>query len=260
VESARVADGVRLAELMATLSLVTDLGLGRPLGRELAVCLSALELAERLGVAAETRVEVYYVALVAHIGCTAAAPHLADWVAGDEIRFQQAAEVLGPMSEPGEDLRFFARRFADDRPLPERLRLVAAMLAGGQARFARMAADLCDGGRLLAERLHLPAGVALALGQYTERWDGKGFPGQVSGEAIAPAIRIVRVAHDLLAVGQARGLAAAVEALRRRRGRGYDPAAVDAALAEPQRLVEVADVDDGWERVIAAEPAPAATV
>ena len=220
---------------MAALSLATDLGLGQPLEHELGVCLSALELADRLGCGEEECSDVYYVALLAHVGCTAAAPHFASWVGGDEIHFQRGAQVLGPASEPSEDVRYLVRRFADDRPLPERARLVAKMLVGGQKRFELAAANLCEGGRLLARRLHLPDEVALALGQVTERWDGKGVPGAAAGEEISRPLRIVRVAHDFVAIAQARDRAAAIEALRRRRGRGYDPAVVDAALADPER-------------------------
>jgi len=157
-------------------------------------------------------------------------------------------------------LRYFVRRFADDRPLPERARLVARILVGGQKQFELMAANLCEGATLLARRLHLPDAVALALGQLTERWDGKGMPGEASGEQISRPLRIVRVAHDLVATAHGRDREAAIKALARRRGRGYDPAIVDAALAEPEALLRAADVPDAWERVIDAEPQPVATI
>ncbi len=99
-------DQVRLAELMAALSLATDLGLGQPLDHELGVCLAALELADRLGSTAEQSSAVYYVALLVHVGCTAAAPHLASWVGGDEINFQSGAQALGLASQPSENLPF----------------------------------------------------------------------------------------------------------------------------------------------------------
>jgi HD-GYP domain-containing protein (c-di-GMP phosphodiesterase class II) len=260
VEAARPDDHIRLAELMAALSLATDLGLGQPLAHELGVCLSALELADRLGCMPEERSDVYYVALLAHIGCTAAAPYFASWVGGDEIHFQTGVQALGPASEPAEDMRYLVRRFADDRPLAERARLVARQLVGGQKRFERAASNLCEGGRLLAQRLHLPDEVARALGQMTARWDGKGVPGDVAGEEISRPLRIVRVSHDLVVIAHARDREAAIETLRRRRGRGYDPVVVDAALAEPAALLHAADVPDAWERVIDAEPGPAATI
>ena len=60
MEAARAPDNpVRLAELMASLSLATDLGLGQPLEHALKVCLSALELADRLGCSREESSDVY---------------------------------------------------------------------------------------------------------------------------------------------------------------------------------------------------------
>ncbi len=174
--AARPDEPVRLAELMAALSLATDLGLGRPLERELAICLAALELADRLGCSPEERSDVYYVALLAHLGCTGAAADFASWAGGDEIRFLRGMQELGLGSEPAEDLRHLVRRLADDRPLPERARLVAGVLAGGGKQAKLMAANLCEGATLLARRLHMPDGVVAALGQLMERWDGKGHP------------------------------------------------------------------------------------
>jgi HD-GYP domain-containing protein (c-di-GMP phosphodiesterase class II) len=260
VEVGAPDDHIRLAELMAALSLATDLGLGQPLENELGVCLSALELADRLGCTAEESSEVYYVALLAHVGCTAAAPDFAGWVGGDEIHFQRGVQVLGPASEPFEDIRYLVRRLADDRPSPERARLVGKQLVAGQKRFELAAANLCEGGRLLARRLHLPAEVARALGQVTARWDGKGVPRDVGGEEISRPLRIVRVAHDFVAVADARGREAAVEALGRRRGRGYEPRVVDAAVADPEALLRAADVRDAFARVVDAEPQPVATI
>jgi HD-GYP domain-containing protein (c-di-GMP phosphodiesterase class II) len=260
VAAVRPDDPIRLAELMAALSLAIDLGLGHPLEHELGICLSALELADRVGCDPAERSDVYYVALLAHVGCTGAAGYLASWVGGDEIYFHRSESVTGPAAEPLEDLRYLVSRFADDRPLPERARLIAGMLARGHKRYEVAAANLCEGGRLLARRLHLGDEVARALGQVTERWDGKGVPGAAAGEEICRPVRIVRVAHDLVAIARARDLAAATTALRRRRGRGYDPAVVDAALADPGALLRASELPDAWERVIDAEPQPVATI
>ena len=94
----------------------------------------------------------------------------------------------------------------------------------------------------------------------TARWDGKGVPADVAGEQISRPLRIVHVAHDFVAVARARDRAAALEALGRRRGRGYDPRIVDVALAEPEALLRAADAPDGFGRVLDAEPKPVATI
>jgi hypothetical protein len=80
------------------------------------------------------------------------------------------------MSQSSEDLRYFLTRFADDKPFPERARLVAGILLGGQKRFEQMGANLCEGATLLARQLHLPDAVALALGQLLERWTARACP------------------------------------------------------------------------------------
>ena len=260
METAGSDDRIRVAELMAALSLATDLGLGQPLHHQLAVCLTALELATRLGCSDEERTEVYYIALVAHVGCTGAAPYVASWIGGDDVGFQRGAQQLGPMSQPSEDLRYFLTRFADDQSLPARVRLAVPMLLSGTHRFELMGANLCEGATLLARRLHMPDAVALALGQMLERWDGKGLPGTAAGEEISRPLRIVRVAQDLVAIAHARDLDAAIAALRRRCGHGHDPAVVGAALADPASLVRATDVPDAWERVLDAEPRPVAMI
>src|SRR5688572_5197102 len=127
---------------MAALSLATDLGLGQPLQRQLAVCLATLELADRLGCSDIERSEAYYIALVTHVGCTGAASHFASWMGGDDIGFQRGAQQLGAMSQPSEDLRYFLTRFADDRSLPTKVRLILPMLLGGTHRFELMGANL----------------------------------------------------------------------------------------------------------------------
>ena len=57
--SSAAASKVRLAELVALLSLGTDLGLGQPMEHMIRACLIALRLGERLGLAESERVVVY---------------------------------------------------------------------------------------------------------------------------------------------------------------------------------------------------------
>ena len=76
--------GVRLAELVAALSLGIDLGFGQPMEHVLRQCLIALRLAERLGLDEEARAAVYYTALLVNVGCHTDAHEQAKWF-GDDI-------------------------------------------------------------------------------------------------------------------------------------------------------------------------------
>ena len=68
-----MADGsdrahLRLAELVAALSLGVDLGFGQPMEHVLRQCLIALRLAERAGLDEHRRADVYYTALLVSVG------------------------------------------------------------------------------------------------------------------------------------------------------------------------------------------------
>jgi hypothetical protein len=75
---------LQLAEVLATLSLASDLGLGQPMEYLLRTCLLATRLAERLGLANQDLQAVYYTALLRWVGCTGHA-HEASLLFGDEI-------------------------------------------------------------------------------------------------------------------------------------------------------------------------------
>src|SRR5919206_177775 len=75
---------VRLAELVAALSLGVDLGFGQPMEHVLRQCLIALRLAEQVGLDEEERAVVYYTALLVNVGCHSDAHEQAKWF-GDDI-------------------------------------------------------------------------------------------------------------------------------------------------------------------------------
>ena len=75
---------VRLAELVAALSLGVDLGFGQPMEHMLRQCLIALRLAERVGLDEQRRADVYYTALLVGVGCHTDAHEQAKWF-GDDI-------------------------------------------------------------------------------------------------------------------------------------------------------------------------------
>jgi hypothetical protein len=62
---------VRRAEVVAALSLATYLGVGQPLGHALRSCPLAVNLGEALGLREAELHDVYYVAFLQRVGCTA---------------------------------------------------------------------------------------------------------------------------------------------------------------------------------------------
>src|SRR5215813_12279743 len=90
---------VRLAELVAALSLGIDLGFGQPMEHVLRQCLIALRLADRLGLDERQRAAVYYSGLLINVGCHADAHEQAKWFGDDiaikAIKYQHDSRSLG---------------------------------------------------------------------------------------------------------------------------------------------------------------------
>ncbi len=58
-----------LAELVSTLSIASDLGMGRPVERVLRQTVIAMRLADAAGVAPDVRASTYYTSLLTWVGC-----------------------------------------------------------------------------------------------------------------------------------------------------------------------------------------------
>jgi HD domain len=235
-----------MSELIAAISLAIDLATGQPMDHALRTCRLATELARELGLDPGTTADVYYVALLRFLGCTADAPEMAHLAGGDNLGFfADFAPVY--MGSTAEGLRAVARGAGRGQPLPRRARLFVQAL-----RSARSEVSHCEVGARLAARLGLSGGVVEALGHAYERWDGRGLPDGLAGEAVPIAVRVVVVARDALLWQRMSGTGAALEVLLRRRGAAYDPAVVDAVLSVGLE----GDGGSPWEEVLAAEPAP----
>ena len=74
----------RAAEVIAALSLATDLGIGVPLEHGLQSTLIAMRLGERLGVDPDTASQTYYACLLFYVGCTADAEVAAETFGDDD--------------------------------------------------------------------------------------------------------------------------------------------------------------------------------
>src|SRR5256885_12850821 len=80
---------LRLAELVAALSLGVDLGFGQPMEHVLRQCVISLRLAELVGMDDRDRMVVYYSALLVNVGCHSDAHEQAKWF-GDDIALKSS--------------------------------------------------------------------------------------------------------------------------------------------------------------------------
>jgi HD-GYP domain-containing protein (c-di-GMP phosphodiesterase class II) len=246
------ATGLRLAELIGSLSLAVDLGLGQPTEHVLRSALIGLRLAERLALSEEERAAVYYAALIAWVGCHSDGHEQAQWF-GDDIALRHdifEVDMVG-LSAAG----FFLRHLGAGQAPLQRARLAASFMASGRSWMAAMQPTHCLVAGELAERLGLGAAVRDPLQEAFERWDGKSTPLGLKGEQISLTARIVHLANVVEVFHCADGVDAAIAVARQRRGTQFDPALVDRFCADAEEILADLDAATCWDDVIGAEPA-----
>jgi len=251
--SAGTSLDMRWSELVAAISLATDVGMAQPLESGLGTCLVATGLAERVGLDAADRQRVYHLALLQHIGCTAATSTVAA-VMGDEMLMRAHAATLD-FADRRQMLAFVLRHVARANPPLARPSALARALAGG-ARVNASVADVCEAARLLVGRFGYEPGFADDIERVLEYWDGTGFPGRAAGEAIPVAVRVVQVATLAVAAQREAGVDGAAALVRTRSGHSLGPAEAGVFLADPAGLLGPLHGPALWAEVITAEPVP----
>jgi len=249
--------GVRLAELMAALSVATDLGMGQPLETALSSCVVAIRLGEALGLDTDTMRDVFYQALLRYIGCNADTYLLAALV-GDELALRRDFAAVDPGDVPAVvDLAVRFIRQANAGEPPPRMEAVVArgLLTLPQLTHESFAGH-CEVAQRLARRLGLAESLLVCLGQLYERWDGAGQPHGLKGDAVAPAVLVVTLAQDAVVWSRIGGSDAAVATVRKRSGGAYDPGMAERFCEEASSILAGLDREPTWESVLALEPPP----
>lgn len=250
-----VAAGIRLAEVIAALSLATDLGMGQPMEYAQCVCVLSVRLGEALGLSESELREVYYLALLRHIGCNAETYRMAD-LFGDELalRTHIAAVDSGHTSQVIGLVIRSIRQANEGGSALHLAHMIAQGLLTGSRLMKEEYTGFCEVAQRLAERLGFGEGIQLALGQVFERWDGRGIPGRVKGEGIALAMRIVALAQDAITFHRLEGIEAAVTMARQRKGTIYDPRMVECFCQQAPQLLAGFEQEPSWEVVLSLEP------
>jgi HD-GYP domain-containing protein (c-di-GMP phosphodiesterase class II)/DNA-binding CsgD family transcriptional regulator len=239
---------------MGALSLAADLGVGLPAQSALRMALLAERVGRALSLPAAARAELYYAALLRYLGCSGYAHEEATVTAGDDRALLPTLELCDTTNLV-EVATAVVRKVGRGRPLATRAGAVARFLSDPQG-YAKVARAHCDQAVALARGLDLPATVVTALGQVYERHDGRGAPHRLAGDQIVMPARVTMLAQVVEAFFRAGGAAAAIEIVRKRRGKQLDPTIADAFLADAAAIVAPLASPSVWDQFLDAEPEP----
>ena len=250
---AEVTSQLRLADLITALSVVTDLGVGRREETAMRACLIATRLSDLVAVEPQARSDVYYTTLLRYIGCTAFAAEEAALWGGDEIKARAVITRIDTL-DPRELLRFqrsaVARR---SRPL-RRAWIATSSLPRLLLANRELVAAHCEVGSDLATRLGMSETVHAALRQVYERWDGRGFPHKLRGDALCLPVRFAQLASQVAACPF--GPAETCAVVKHRAGADLDPELAAVFLRHAANVIGDLDEIDVWAHTVEAEPSP----
>ncbi len=242
---------MRLADLVSAFSLATDLGLGQPMDHVLRAWRIAAELGEHVGVEGDDRGSLYYVVTLAWVGCVADTPEVAS-LFGDDIAFRGDSYGIDFAGLPL--LGFMLRHVGSGGPPLHRIRLAANLVMTGGKAVQRGLMSHCLTTARLAERFELGDDVCRPLQQVFARWDGKGVPGDVAGDAIELPMRLFHLADTVEVQHRTAGADAAIEVARAKRGKHFDPAVVDTFCAVAGAVLGDPTAEHDWDALIDGEP------
>lgn len=249
-----VRERVRTAEIVSSLCLATDLGMGFPFEHGLHATLMATRLADLMEVDQETKRHCYYLCLMVYVGCTTDAYEGTRIFAGPQTenfiphlfgsRTAAARGALRAMPPP--DARGMRRFYETAKRIPKAL-----------AENKNHQRSLCEVGEMISDRLGMPTEYTEMFYYFTERWDGKGLLRRATADEIPMPLRIGTVARDIAFQRLVGGDEHALETVVSRGGHAFDPDIVDVFARNAADVFEAGQHGDtAWGLVLAAEPKP----
>ena len=251
------SEQVRTAEIIGTLCLATDLGMGFPFEHGLHTTVIAMRLARELDVDLETRRLTYYASLLMHAGCTTDVHMAAELFGGsltdrvNPVMYGRSRDVvpafLGTIPDPGTSGLQRVAQVA--RRLPRLARRSAAAIAAN-----------CEVAGMLAVQTGAPSEVEDLLAYKVERWDGRSMLRRASGEDIPLPMRIVAVGVDAALQRHLGGEEFAAERVAEHGGHGLDPEITDRLVRHADAVLDVDPTSSAWDAVLDLEPGPPRTL
>jgi DNA-binding CsgD family transcriptional regulator len=251
-----VSGDVRLAELLATVSLASDLAHDVPAESALRDALLSVRLGRLDGWPDEELSNAYYLALLYHVGCTGAVAQQSRL--GDDIAVRHWLSEADFANQP-EVARIAVTRLARQWGPADWARAMGTFVTLGRS-VSEAFTNLAEVAAMLSERLGANASVTDSLRCAYARWDGKVFPDLPSGSGLPRIARLVHLVHVAQSHHRFGGREAADGVVRSRRGGEFDPEFADLWLANSGDLLRADSGESVWEEALQAEPEPRRTV
>ncbi len=250
-----VTPDLKLSELISALSHALDITEGQPEGHCVRCCWIGMHIGRVIGMSDDELWGLYYTLLLKDLGCSSNAARICELYLTDDLAFKRDFKTVGD-SLP-QVLHFVLKHTGLKAGLAERFRSVMGIMRDGNEIARELIATRCQRGAEIARLLRFPERVAQGIYSLDEHFNGQGKPEGLAGEAIPLYARIALLAQVIDVFHTAGGPQAALDEIRLRAGRWFDPLLVDAFgqvadTADFWRVLAAADINDA---ILALEPA-----
>ena len=220
----------------------------------LRVALLAVELARLAGWSDPDVSDVFYLALLYHIGCTGAVAAQSRLGAGDDVNVRHWMSEADYTNRP-ELMRIALTKLAPKWTPANWAPAVAALATAGRD-LPEAFANTAEAAARLSQRLGASPRVTDSLRHAYARWDGQVFPQLESGARLSASARLVHLVHVAQVYHQFGGAATADEVVRRRSGTEFDPELARLWLENSHDLLRNVPLDSVWDQALYTEPEP----
>ena len=247
---------LRVAEVVSALSQALDLGSGSTQWHSVRTCILGMRIAAQLRLPEECQNALYYALLLKDAGCSSNASQIYNTLGSDDIAAKRDVKTTDWTRTSWETLQYALTHIAPGKPFLERVRAILRV-AKSQKQDSRAVTKVrCERGASMARLIGLPENCAEGISGLDEHWDGGGNPFGVRGDDIPITSRIMLAAQTLDVFYTSAGPEQAVQVLKQRSRKWFDPEVVQAAasLAKRGNLWSSFDTNDPLSIVLTLEP------
>jgi putative nucleotidyltransferase with HDIG domain len=248
---------ISLAEVLSALSFALDLTEGQPAGHAVRSCVIGMHIADEIGLPAEAQSDLYYASLMKDAGCSTNASKMMQILGTDDIAGKRDAVAMDWTHTGWESIQFALSHVKTGAPFLERMRALFEMAANQKQNSKLLHQMRCERGASVARKIGLREEAANAIQCLNEHWNGRGEPQGMRGEHIPLLSRIMNIAQTADVFYSRHGepdAAGAVEIVRHRAKRWFDPSLVKAFSSLAAREAVWMDLANASKRVIELEP------
>jgi putative nucleotidyltransferase with HDIG domain len=252
---------IYLSEILSALSFALDLTEGAVPGHSVRSCLIGMRLAKKLRLSNAEMQSLYYALMLKDIGCSSNAARMCEIIGGDDRAIKSGVKLFDWTQINVASFKLLWQNVLPEGTALERMGRIAKIGMTRARDNEEVIGIRCDRGASIIIKLGLGETAAEAVRCLDEHWDGGGFPRRLKGDRIPLFARILAVSQHLDVFASQHSPEEAINVLKERSGRWFDPEIVRVATAlhRENKLWEHCLPGDDQEiaraAVIAADPA-----